>query len=59
MSDNRVRMRCPECDAIYNVPAAWTHSRSGEHGLRCSRCLLEKAKMVPLTRDDQAVEDKR
>jgi hypothetical protein len=53
-----VALRCPACGAAYDVPAAWAPGGQ-PRGLSCSRCLLERGKLVPLVHADQLKEAKR
>jgi hypothetical protein len=47
MPCKRVPLRCPQCGATFDVPAAWAPGGL-PRGLFCSPCLLERGKMVPL-----------
>jgi hypothetical protein len=57
MTIQRVALRCPECGAAYDVPAAWAPGGQ-PRGLSCSHCLLERRKLVPLVRADRPEEVK-
>jgi hypothetical protein len=52
-----VALKCPQCGAAYDVPAVWAPGGQ-PRGLSCSRCLLERGKLVPLVRADQPEEVK-
>ena len=58
MPDDRIPMRCPECGAAFDVPATWAQENATFGGIGCSHCLLERAKLVPLVKADEALEGK-
>ncbi len=58
MPDERVRLRCPECGIVYDVPATWARKKADSNGLGCSACLLEKARLVPLVKSNEDREER-